>query len=63
MTDRSTVTSSTVTGSAAGVIIRRTLPAPTDVTVYELTEAGRALQPAVGHLAAGDTDPSDGLPR
>ena len=41
MTDRSTVTSSTVTGSAAGVITRRTLPAPTDVTVYELTGAVR----------------------
>ena len=32
---------------AAGVITRRTLPAPTDVTVYELTDAGRALQPAL----------------
>jgi HxlR-like helix-turn-helix len=50
MTDRSTVTSSTVTGSAAGVITRRTLPAPTDVTVYELTDAGRALQPALTEL-------------
>jgi len=30
---------------AAGVITRRTLPAPTDVTVYELTDAGRALLP------------------
>ena len=49
-TDRSTVTSSTVTGSAADVITRRTLPAPTDVTVYELTEAGRALQPALTEL-------------
>ena len=35
---------------AAGVITRRTLPAPTDVTVYELTEAGRALQPALKEL-------------
>ena len=35
---------------AAGVITRRTLPAPTDVTVYELTEAGRALQPALTEL-------------
>jgi DNA-binding HxlR family transcriptional regulator len=35
---------------AAGVITRRTLPAPTDVTVYELTEAGRALQPALNEL-------------
>ena len=50
MTDRSTVTSSTVTGSAAGVITRRILPAPTDVTVYELTDAGRALQPALNEL-------------
>ena len=58
MTDRSPVT-----GSALGVITRRTLPAPTGVTVYELTNTGRALQPAVSHLAAGDTDPSDGLPR
>src|SRR6516225_3968294 len=40
-TDHSTVTSSTVTGSAAGVITRRTLPVPTDVTVYELTGAVR----------------------
>src|SRR5262249_55664815 len=35
---------------AAGVIARRTLPAPTDVTVYELTGAGRALQPALTEL-------------
>jgi DNA-binding HxlR family transcriptional regulator len=35
---------------AAGVITRRTFPAPTDVTVYELTEAGRALQPALKEL-------------
>jgi len=35
---------------AAGVITRRTLPAPTDVTVYELTGAGRALQPALNEL-------------
>jgi len=35
---------------AAGVITRRTLPAPTDVTVYELTDAGRALQPALKEL-------------
>jgi DNA-binding HxlR family transcriptional regulator len=35
---------------AAGVITRRTLPAPTDVTVYELTGAGRALQPALKDL-------------
>ena len=35
---------------AAGVITRRELPAPTDVTVYELTEGGRALQPALNEL-------------
>jgi DNA-binding HxlR family transcriptional regulator len=35
---------------AAGVITRRTLPAPTDVTVYQLTAAGRALQPALNEL-------------
>jgi DNA-binding HxlR family transcriptional regulator len=35
---------------AAGVLTRRTLPAPTDVTVYELTGAGRALQPALSEL-------------
>ena len=35
---------------AAGVITRRTLPVPTDVTVYELTDAGRALQPALNEL-------------
>src|SRR5216683_8016817 len=35
---------------AAGVLTRRTLPAPADVTVYELTEAGRALQPALQEL-------------
>jgi DNA-binding HxlR family transcriptional regulator len=35
---------------AAGVITRRTLPAPTDVTVYELTDSGRALQPALKDL-------------
>jgi DNA-binding HxlR family transcriptional regulator len=35
---------------AAGVITQRTLPAPTDVTVYELTEAGRALQPVLHEL-------------
>jgi DNA-binding HxlR family transcriptional regulator len=34
----------------AGIITRRTLPAPTDVTVYELTDAGRALQPALHEL-------------
>src|SRR5258708_39611420 len=35
---------------AAGVITRRILPAPADVTVYELTDAGRALQPALHEL-------------
>jgi len=35
---------------AAGVITQRTLPAPADVTVYELTTAGRALQPALNEL-------------
>src|SRR5260370_37954531 len=35
---------------AAGVVTRRTLPAPTDATVYELTDAGRALQPALNEL-------------
>jgi DNA-binding HxlR family transcriptional regulator len=35
---------------AAGVITQRTFPAPTDVTVYELTDAGRALQPALKEL-------------
>src|SRR5215467_7447152 len=35
---------------AAGVITRHTLPAPTDVAVYELTGAGRAPQPALHEL-------------
>src|SRR5260221_13162775 len=35
---------------AAGTVTRRTLPAPTDVTVYELPAAGRALQPALNEL-------------
>jgi DNA-binding HxlR family transcriptional regulator len=35
---------------AAGVITKRTLPPPTVVTVYELTEAGRALRPALDEL-------------
>src|ERR1700745_2351332 len=34
----------------AGVVTRRTLPAPADVTVYELTDAGWALQPALHEL-------------
>ena len=45
---------STVTGSAAGVITRRTLPAPADVTVYELTGADRALRPALNELLHWD---------
>ena len=35
---------------AAGVVTRRALPSPTDVIVYELTDAGRALQPALHEL-------------
>src|SRR5215471_746179 len=35
---------------AAGVLTRHTLPAPTDVTLYELTDAGRALQPILNEL-------------
>ena len=35
---------------AAGIITKRTLPPPTVVTVYELTEAGRALRPALSEL-------------
>src|SRR5258708_22398875 len=34
----------------AGVSTRSRLPAPTDVTAYELTDAGRALQPALNEL-------------
>jgi DNA-binding HxlR family transcriptional regulator len=34
----------------AGVITKRTLPPPTAVTVYELTEAGHALRPALNEL-------------
>jgi DNA-binding HxlR family transcriptional regulator len=37
---------------AAGVISKRTLPPPTAVTVYELTDAGRALRPAMRELRA-----------
>jgi len=37
---------------AAGVVARRTLPTPADVSVYELTGAGRALQPALNELLA-----------
>jgi len=39
---------------AAGVITRRTLPAPADVTVYELTGADRALRPALNELLHWD---------
>jgi DNA-binding HxlR family transcriptional regulator len=35
---------------AAGVVRKRTLPAPTAVVVYELTDAGRALAPALRSL-------------
>src|SRR5919198_1157536 len=35
---------------AAGVIAKRTLPAPTRVTVYEATEAGRAIGPVLESL-------------
>jgi DNA-binding HxlR family transcriptional regulator len=34
----------------AGVVVKRTLPPPTAVTVYELTEAGHALRPAISDL-------------
>ena len=36
---------------AAGLVTKRALPAPTAVTVYELTDAGRALAPAVRALS------------
>ena len=36
--------------AAAGVITKRTLPPPTAATVYELTEAGHALRPALREL-------------
>ncbi|MEN3280151.1 MAG: hypothetical protein V7607_1291 [Solirubrobacteraceae bacterium] len=36
---------------AAELIAKRTLPAPTPVTVYELTDAGRALGPTVRSLS------------
>ena len=35
-----------------GVVERRTLPRPTPVTVYELTDAGRALAPVLRELRA-----------
>ncbi len=34
----------------AGIVTRRSLPPPTAVTVYELTEAGRALGPSLTAL-------------
>ena len=34
-----------------GVVCRRELPPPASATLYELTEAGRGLQPAVEELA------------
>src|SRR5262245_43249264 len=35
---------------SAGVITKRTLPTPASVSVYELTEAGHALRPALSEL-------------
>ncbi len=40
---------------AAGVLTKRALPPPTAVTVYELTEAGHALRPAMRELLAWGT--------
>lgn len=37
---------------AAGILTKRALPPPTAVTVYELTEAGHALRPAMRELRA-----------
>jgi DNA-binding HxlR family transcriptional regulator len=37
---------------AAGVVTKRTLPPPTPVAVYELTEAGEALAPVIAELRA-----------
>jgi len=34
-----------------GLVARRTLPPPAPAVVYELTEAGRALRPAIAELA------------
>jgi len=36
---------------ATGLVAKHTLPPPTAVTVYELTEAGRALAPAIRTLS------------
>jgi DNA-binding HxlR family transcriptional regulator len=40
---------------AAGVVGKRTLPPPGVATVYELTEAGQALRPALAELRAWGT--------
>ncbi len=37
--------------SAAGLVVRTQLPAPANVAVYELTDTGRALEPAIMALA------------
>jgi DNA-binding HxlR family transcriptional regulator len=37
---------------AEGLVVQRELPAPSGATVYELTEAGRALEPAILALGA-----------
>jgi DNA-binding HxlR family transcriptional regulator len=37
---------------ATGIVGKRALPPPTAVTVYELTEAGHALRPAIRELRA-----------
>ena len=37
---------------AAGVVARRTLPPPAGVNVYELTESGQQLRPAIYCLGA-----------
>jgi DNA-binding HxlR family transcriptional regulator len=37
---------------AHGVVVKRTLPPPTPVAVYQLTEAGEALGPVIGELRA-----------
>jgi DNA-binding HxlR family transcriptional regulator len=37
---------------SAGLVAKRELPVPTAVTVYELTDAGRALAPTVRSLSA-----------
>jgi DNA-binding HxlR family transcriptional regulator len=41
---------------ATGIITKRTLPPPTVVTVYELTEAGNALRPALAELRKWGTE-------